>query len=200
MDSEIGRFPRLFRRVDSVPGLTWPSLIFDRTLTIRMGGLEVRIEHAGRGHTKGDTIVWLPTAKVLFAGDLVEFGATPYCGDAHLKDWPATLSRLASLGAEKLVPGRGEAVAQSAAPRDPGEATRAGCRPPGDRDRAGGPVNSRGPECDRGARGGHEVSLRRLEPHVGRRGDRRCVLCRRTGQQRAEPRRAGRVLREATWW
>ena len=28
MDSEIGRFPRLFRAVESIPGLTWPSITF----------------------------------------------------------------------------------------------------------------------------------------------------------------------------
>ncbi|MBL8987307.1 MAG: MBL fold metallo-hydrolase [Gemmatimonadetes bacterium] len=110
MDSEIGRFPRLFRGVDSVPGLTWPTLIFERSLTVRMGSLEVRISHAGRGHTQGDTIVWLPAERVLFSGDLVEYGATPYCGDAHFKDWPTTLDSLAALGAERLVPGRGDAL------------------------------------------------------------------------------------------
>ncbi len=124
MDSEIGRFPRLFRGVDSVPGLTWPTVIFERALTIRLGGLEVKIEHAGRGHTKGDTIVWLPNDKVLFSGDLVEYGATPYCGDAHLRDWPGTLDRLASLGAEKLVPGRGEALTTAPLVSEAIEATR----------------------------------------------------------------------------
>ncbi len=124
MDSEIGRFPRLFRGVDSVPGLTWPTLIFDRGLTIQMGSLEVRIEHAGRGHTKGDTIVWLPNEKVLFAGDLVESGATPYCGDAHFKDWPGTLDRLGTLGAAKLVPGRGEAMTTPALANQAIEETR----------------------------------------------------------------------------
>ena len=34
---------------------------------------------------------------MLFSGDLVEFGATPYCGDAYFKDWPATLDALAAL-------------------------------------------------------------------------------------------------------
>jgi glyoxylase-like metal-dependent hydrolase (beta-lactamase superfamily II) len=124
MDSEIGRFPRLFRGVDSVPGLTWPTLIFEGALTIRMGRLEVRIEHAGRGHTKGDTIVWLPNEKVLFSGDLVESGATPYCGDAHLEDWPGTLDRLLRLGAMKLVPGRGEALMTAPSVADAIEATR----------------------------------------------------------------------------
>ena len=109
-ESEVGRFPRLFDSVESVPGLTWPNIVFDETLTMYRGGKEVEILHLGRGHTKGDTVVWLPDEKVLFSGDLVEYGATPYTGDAYLKDWPETLSRLRSLGAEKLVPGRGAAL------------------------------------------------------------------------------------------
>ncbi|HZP87796.1 MAG TPA: MBL fold metallo-hydrolase [Burkholderiales bacterium] len=110
MKSEIDRFPRLFRAVESIPGLTWPTLVFRDALTVWMGELEVRILHLGRGHTKGDTIVWLPKQKVLFSGDLVEYGATPYTGDAYLRDWPATLDRLRALGPEKLVPGRGDAL------------------------------------------------------------------------------------------
>ena len=56
-------------------------------------------------------MVWLPKEKVCFAGDTVEFGATPYCGDAHFPDWPTTLDRLASLHSQALVPGRGAALA-----------------------------------------------------------------------------------------
>ena len=79
-------------------------------MTLWMGNLEVRIMHLGRGHTKGDTVVWLPRQKVLFSGDLVEFAATPYTGDAYLTDWPATLDRIADLKPEALVPGRGDAL------------------------------------------------------------------------------------------
>ena len=110
MKSEIERFPRLFRAVESIPGLTWPNVVFESELTLFLGKLEVRILHLGRGHTKGDTVVWLPQHKVLFSGDLVEFAATPYTGDAYLQDWPRTLDRIAALGPEKLVPGRGEAL------------------------------------------------------------------------------------------
>ncbi len=110
MDSEIGRFPRLFQAVESVPGLTWPTIVFQHEMTLMMGKLEVKIMQLGRGHTKGDTVVWLPQEKVLFSGDLVEFGATPYAGDAYFTDWPQTLDRVAALGAEKLVPGRGAAL------------------------------------------------------------------------------------------
>lgn len=109
-DSEVGRFPRLFQSVETVPGLTWPTLVFERALTLFMGQREVQILQLGRGHTKGDTVVWLPKEKVMFAGDLVEYGATPYTGDAYLREWPQTLANLRALGAEKLVPGRGAAL------------------------------------------------------------------------------------------
>ena len=110
MKSEIERFPRLFRAVDSIPGLTRPTLVFEGALTLWLGALEVRILQLGRGHTKGDTVVWLPRDRVLFSGDLVEFEATPYAGDAYFTDWPATLDALAALGPGMLVPGRGAAL------------------------------------------------------------------------------------------
>lgn len=110
MASEIQRFPRLFRAQETIPGLTWPTLTFHGEMTLWLGSREVRIIHAGRGHTRGDTVAFLPKEKVLFSGDLVEYGATPYCGDAHFRDWPQTLDRIEALGAEKLVPGRGEAL------------------------------------------------------------------------------------------
>ena len=113
--SEIGRFPRLFQAVESVPaGMTWPTITFTGKMTLWMGKLEVQILQLGRGHTKGDTVVWLPQDKVLFSGDLVEFDATPYAGDAYFQDWPHTLDNIAALKPEKLVPGRGAALTNAA--------------------------------------------------------------------------------------
>ena len=114
MKSEYERFPRLFQNFDSVPGLTWPTLVFKEALTLFLGKLEVQIRHPGAGHTRGDTVVWLPSEKVLFSGDLVECEAACYTGDAHLRQWPATLEALRALGAEKLVPGRGPALTSPA--------------------------------------------------------------------------------------
>jgi glyoxylase-like metal-dependent hydrolase (beta-lactamase superfamily II) len=110
MQSEYERFPRLFDAFDSIPGLTWPTLVFKNELTLWMGDLEVNILHLVPGHTKGDTVVWVPAEKVLFSGDLVEADAACYTGDAQLEEWPATLDALAALGVEKLVPGRGPAL------------------------------------------------------------------------------------------
>jgi len=117
MKSEIARFPRLFRAVESVPGLTWPTLVFERRLTLWLGKLQVELMQLGRGHTKGDTVVWLPQEKILFSGDLVEYAATPYTGDAYLSEWPATLDALSALEAQQLVPGRGAALRTPAAVR-----------------------------------------------------------------------------------
>ena len=109
--SEIGRFPRLFNAVESVPpGMTWPTIAFTGRMTVWLGKLEVQLLQLGRGHTKGDTVAWLPQEKILFSGDLVEFGATPYAGDAYFKDWPATLDAVAALEPAKLVPGRGASL------------------------------------------------------------------------------------------
>jgi len=108
--SEAERFPRLFQSIESVPGLTWPNLVFERELVLWFGQREIRIMHLGKGHTQGDTVVWLPKERVLFSGDLVEQGATPYCGDAHLREWPGTLKKLKALKPRKLVPGRGPAL------------------------------------------------------------------------------------------
>ncbi len=109
--SEIGRFPRLFSNVETVPpGMTWPTLTFNGKMTLWLGKLEVQLLQLGRGHTKGDTVVWLPQERTLFSGDLVEFDATPYAGDAYFKDWPRTLENVAALKPLALVPGRGAAL------------------------------------------------------------------------------------------
>ena len=117
--SEIGRFPRLFSNVESVPpGMTWPTMTFTGKMTLWLGKLEVQLLQLGRGHTKGDTVVWLPQDRVLLSGDLVEFDATPYAGDAYFKDWPKTLENVAALKPVALVPGPrpGSASAKSRSP------------------------------------------------------------------------------------
>jgi len=117
MQSEIERFPRLFQGVESIPGLTWPTMVIgdgkpgrQGSLTIDLGGVKVEIWHPGSGHTRGDTIAWVEEEKVLFSGDLVEYEAGVYTGDAQLEEWPATLEALRALKAEAIVPGRGEAM------------------------------------------------------------------------------------------
>lgn len=114
MKSEIERFPRLFQAVESIPGLTWPTMVFEQEMTLYLGKLEVQLKHLGPAHTRGDTIAWIPSQKTCFSGDLVEYNAGVYTGDAHLQEWPQTLAKLQALKPEKLVPGRGPAMLTAA--------------------------------------------------------------------------------------
>ena len=111
MDSEIARFPRLFRSAETIPGLTWPTMTFPDQISVWLGRREVRILYIGRGHTAGDVIAVVPDAGVVFCGDLVENKSACYCGDAHFSDWLATLDHLAELQANAILPGRGQALA-----------------------------------------------------------------------------------------
>ena len=117
-DSEYGRFPRLFRDAESIPGLTWPTLTFDTAMTVFLGKRRVDIMAIGAGHTSGDIVAFVPDAQVMFSGDLVEYHSACYCGDAHLREWPQTLDTIREFDPRALVPGRGDALVGQATVRE----------------------------------------------------------------------------------
>jgi glyoxylase-like metal-dependent hydrolase (beta-lactamase superfamily II) len=106
-DSEVGRFPRLFAGVEEVPGLTLPQATFDKEMSLWLGNRELQLKCLGRGHSSGDTVVWLPDCGVLFSGDVVENRCGVYAGDAYIQDWVQTLDTVKALHPNTLVPGRG---------------------------------------------------------------------------------------------
>ena len=81
-------------------------LTFTDRLTLWLGDREVRILHLGRGHTAGDTVVFLPAERVVCTGDLFN-GYIGYMGDAYVDEWAATLERLAQLDFRTVVAGHG---------------------------------------------------------------------------------------------
>ena len=109
-DSELARFPRLFRGHEQIPGLTRPTATFSGAMSVYLGEREVRLQTIGRGHTAGDMVVYVPDCRVMFAGDLVEYRSACYCGDAHFADWQQTLDALARFEMTALLPGRGDAL------------------------------------------------------------------------------------------
>jgi glyoxylase-like metal-dependent hydrolase (beta-lactamase superfamily II) len=109
-DSEFGRFPRLFQGHESIPGLTWPTLTFERRMSLFLGKRRVDLVFLGRAHTAGDIVAWVPDAGVMFTGDIVEYKSACYCGDAHFTDWPATLDAIRAYEPEAIAPGRGDAL------------------------------------------------------------------------------------------
>ena len=109
-DSEFDRFPRLFKGHEEIPGLTWPTTIFDKKMSLFLGKRRVDLYFLGRAHTAGDIVIHVPDSNVLFTGDIVEYKSACYCGDAHLQEWPKTLGKIAKFQAVSLVPGRGDAL------------------------------------------------------------------------------------------
>ncbi|UTD25953.1 MBL fold metallo-hydrolase [Bradyrhizobium sp. WD16] len=109
-DSEYGRFPRLFRDAESIPGLTWPTLTFEGEMTIYLGKREVKLMQLGAGHTSGDIVAFVPDAEVMFSGDLIEYHSACYCGDAYLREWPMTLNAILDFKPKAIAPGRGDAL------------------------------------------------------------------------------------------
>lgn len=123
-DSEFGRFPRLFQAAESIPGLTWPSLVFKDRMSVYLGRRRVDLLRLGRAHTAGDIVAFVPDAGVMFSGDIVEYRSACYCGDAHFTDWPATLETIARFAPEALAPGRGDALVGRAKVAEAVELTR----------------------------------------------------------------------------
>ena len=84
-----------------------PTRTFDDDLTLDYGGTTVRLMHWGAAHTTGDALVYIPEAKLLFAGDLAFFYATPLCrGD--MANWVRIIDRIEDdLDVERIIPGHG---------------------------------------------------------------------------------------------
>ncbi|GLV86349.1 MBL fold metallo-hydrolase [Streptomyces lavendulae subsp. lavendulae] len=99
-----------FGAIEIVP----PDLTFSERLTLHVGGIEVRVIHPGVAHTTGDAVVWLPRQRVVFTGDLVFAGGTPFLAMGSLSGSLRALELLRSLGAETVVPGHGPLTDASA--------------------------------------------------------------------------------------
>jgi len=88
-----------------------PNVTFTDVMTLHKGGREVEVLFLGRGHTGGDTMIFLPAERIVFTGDFFEgrpgAGVLSYLGDAFIDEWPASLERLKALDFDIIVPGHG---------------------------------------------------------------------------------------------
>ncbi|MEU3524169.1 MBL fold metallo-hydrolase [Streptomyces sp. NPDC038707] len=84
-----------------------PTLTYRDRLTLHLGDTPAELMHLGTAHTRNDTVVWLPRQRVLFAGDVVMSGATPFCLTGSVAGSLAVIERLRALGPETVVSGHG---------------------------------------------------------------------------------------------
>ncbi|MEV5988946.1 MBL fold metallo-hydrolase [Streptomyces sp. NPDC052051] len=90
------------------------DLTYRDRVTVHVGAVDAEVIHPGVAHTVGDSVVWLPHRHVLFAGDLVFEGGTPFFLMGSLSGSLRALERLRALGAETVVPGHGPVTDPSA--------------------------------------------------------------------------------------
>ncbi|MFD5436284.1 MBL fold metallo-hydrolase [Kitasatospora sp. NPDC127067] len=106
--------PPVADRLDGDVRVVAPDVVYDGGYDLDLGGRRVRLRATGRGHTKGDQVIEVPDAGVLFTGDLAETGQfaifpwfPPYDTDVSGTGWLTVMERLAADGHRTVVPGHG---------------------------------------------------------------------------------------------
>ncbi|SED92779.1 cyclase [Streptomyces sp. 3213] len=84
-----------------------PEVTFRERLTLHIGETTAELLCLGPAHTAADTVVWLPAQRVLFTGDLVMSGVTPFCPMGSVAGSVEAIAVLRSLGARTVVTGHG---------------------------------------------------------------------------------------------
>lgn len=86
-----------------------PFVTFAERMTLQLDGLRCDIRYAGEAaHTTNDSYVWIPEHSVLFAGDLVFNGGTPFLLMGSVSGAIRAVESLRGLGARTVVPGHGQ--------------------------------------------------------------------------------------------
>ena len=85
---------------------TPPTATYSSKMTIYRGQREIQLLFLGRGHTQGDTVVFLPKERIVCTGDLME-SRLAYMGDAMFDEWITTLETLKNLDFDTVLPGHG---------------------------------------------------------------------------------------------
>lgn len=84
-----------------------PTRVFDKELALRIGNREIHLIEVGPAHTAGDMLVYIPDAKVVFAGDIVYNKITPMIWSGPVANWIAACDRILNMDVQIVVPGHG---------------------------------------------------------------------------------------------
>lgn len=100
------QFPARMRGIH----FTFPNRIFQDQTTFNLGGEEVRVISMNcglPGTQSGDAVVYLPTEKVLFLGDLYVNDYVPEIGSRDVERWIGALGKMEKWDVTSFIPGHG---------------------------------------------------------------------------------------------
>ena len=83
-----------------------PNVTYTSKMVLHRGNREIELLFLGRGHTAGDTVVFLPKEKIVCTGDLME-SRIAFMGSAYFDEWLTTLDALKRLDFTTDLPGHG---------------------------------------------------------------------------------------------
>ncbi len=86
--------------------LAAPAMTGD-TQTVNVGGIEVQAIYAGRAHTGGDLLVYLPQQKILFMSEVYLNRVFPAMRSAYPTEWVSVIDKALKMDVDRFVPGHG---------------------------------------------------------------------------------------------
>ncbi len=106
------RFGDLFKSVALVP----PDILVEDRYTLKVGGKTFEVIYMGPAHTDNDLVVYMPSEKVLFTGDLVLYNRIPFMGDrgASSRGLLEALHKIKKMDAKVILGGHNEPMDMSA--------------------------------------------------------------------------------------
>ncbi len=87
--------------------LTLPKETFEGEMSLHVGDKEVRLIEVGPAHTLGDTLVYIPSDRVVFTADILFIGGHPIAWAGPVSNWIRACDYILSLDVETIVPGHG---------------------------------------------------------------------------------------------
>ena len=92
---------------------------FADSLDLEVGGVKLQLRHLGPAYTPGDTIVWLPEQRIVFAGDIVAVERIPAIGAmSNTRGWINAFAKITALEPAWIVPGHGHVATLAQARAD----------------------------------------------------------------------------------
>lgn len=113
LSSDTAKQRLIASRIDFAPWvnantqLVAADVWIDQRTKLNIGGIEFRVSRVGPAHAPEDLMVYIPSEKVLFVGDLVFRGRIPFVGNADSKGWLVALDEIEKLKPKIIIPGHG---------------------------------------------------------------------------------------------
>jgi cyclase len=100
---------RMFSQINNDEGrrVVLPSVTYEDRMSLVYGDTEVELLYYGPAHTFGDTLVYFPQSKVLFAGDVAFFHSMPLAASGKIGGWLRVIDKVMDMDIDLIVPGHG---------------------------------------------------------------------------------------------